>query len=80
MQQMSIILAELENSAYKLGKPRLEAVHMHTFRYWKGTMPCHFKPDILYVAESLGYKSIENTRSMTQLEKILFKNYQTIIP
>ncbi len=32
--------------AFKLGNPRLEAIHMHTFRYWKGTMLYHHKPDI----------------------------------
>jgi hypothetical protein len=47
---------------------------MHTFRYWKGTMLYHCKPDILYVAEFLGHKSIENTRLYIQLEKSLFKN------
>jgi integrase len=60
--------------AFKLGNPRLEAIHMHTFRYWKGTMLYHHKPDILYVAEFLGHKSIENTRLYIQLEKSLFKD------
>jgi integrase len=60
--------------AFKLGNPRLEAIHLHTFRYWKGTMLYHYKPDILYVAEFLGHKSIENTRLYIQLEKSLFKD------
>ena len=60
--------------AFKLGNPRLEAIHMHTFRYWKGTMLYHYKPDILYVAELLGHKCIENTRLYIQLEKSLFKD------
>ncbi len=60
--------------AFKLGNPRLKEIHMHTFRYWKGTMLYHYKPDILYVAEILGHKSIENTRLYIQLEKNLFKS------
>ncbi len=60
--------------AFKLGNPRLLAIHMHTFRYWKGTMLYHYKPDILFVAEFLGHRNIENTRLYIQLEKNLFKN------
>ena len=60
--------------AFKLGNPRLKEIHMHTMRYWKGTMLYHYKPDILYVAEFLGHKSIENTRLYIQLEKNLFKS------
>jgi integrase len=60
--------------AFKLGNPRLKAIHMHTLRYWKGTMLYHYKPDILFVAEFLGHKCIENTRLYIQLEKNLFKN------
>jgi integrase len=60
--------------AFKLGNPRLKEIHMHTLRYWKGTMLYHYKPDILYVAEFLGHKSIENTRLYIQLEKNLFKS------
>jgi integrase/predicted RNA-binding Zn-ribbon protein involved in translation (DUF1610 family) len=60
--------------AFKLANPRLSEIHMHTFRYWKGTMLYHYKPDILYVAEFLGHKSIENTRLYIQLEKNLFKS------
>jgi integrase len=60
--------------AFKLGNPRLKEIHMHTCRYWKGTMLYHYKPDILYVAEFLGHKNIENTRLYIQLEKNLFKN------
>ncbi len=60
--------------AFKLGNPRLNEIHMHTFRYWKGTMLYHYRPDILYVAEFLGHRNIENTRLYIQLEKSLFKN------
>ena len=60
--------------AFKLGNPRLKEIHMHTFRYWKGTTLYHYKPDILYVAEFLGHRNIENTRLYIQLEKSLFKS------
>jgi integrase len=60
--------------AFKLGNPRLKEIHMHTMRYWKGTMLYHYKPDILFVAEFLGHKNIENTRLYIQLEKNLFKS------
>jgi integrase len=63
-----------ERLAFKLGNPRLKGIHFHTLRYWKGTMLYHYKPDILYVAEFLGHKDIENTRLYIQLEKNLFKN------
>jgi len=43
-------------------------------KYWKGTILYHHKPDILYVAEFLGHKSIENTRLYIQLDKQLFQN------
>jgi integrase len=60
--------------AFKLGNPRLNGIHFHTLRYWKGTMMYHYKPDILLVAEFLGHVNIENTRLYIQLEKNLFKN------
>ena len=62
-----------KRSAFKLANPRLNEIHMHTLRYWKGTMLYHYKPDILVVAEFLGHKNIENTRLYIQLEKNLFK-------
>jgi len=60
--------------AFKLGNPRINEIHLHTFRHWKATMLYHYKPDLLVVAEFLGHKDIENTRLYVQLEKSLFKN------
>lgn len=37
-------------------------------------MLCHYTKDLLFVAEYLGHKDIENTRLHIQLEKSLFKN------
>lgn len=75
MNQLKNQLCRTRNRlAFKLGNPRLKEIHMHTLRYWKGTMLYHYKPDILFVAEFLGHKNIENTRLYIQLEKNLFKN------
>ena len=60
--------------AFKIGNPRLNDIHFHTMRHWKGTMMYHYKPDMLLVAEFLGHKDLENTRLYIQLEKSLFKN------
>lgn len=60
--------------AFKLGNPRINEIHLHTFRHWKATMLYHYKPDLLLVAEFLGHKDIDNTRLYVQLEKNLFKN------
>jgi integrase len=60
--------------AFKLGNPRLKEIHMHTCRYWKGTMLYHYTKDIMLIAEFLGHKSIENTRLYIQLDKKLFSN------
>ena len=60
--------------AYKLGNQRLKEIHFHTLRHWKATMLYHQTKDLLYVAEFLGHKNIENTRLYIQLEKNLFKN------
>ena len=60
--------------AHKLRNPRLKQIHFHTLRHWKATMLYHQTKDLLYVAEFLGHKNIENTRLYIQLEKNLFKN------
>ena len=60
--------------AHKLQNPRLKQIHFHTLRHWKATMLYHQTKDLLYVAEFLGHKNIENTRLYIQLEKNLFKN------
>ena len=60
--------------AFKLANPRLKEVHFHTLRHWKATMLYHYTKDILFVANYLGHKDIENTRLYIQLEANLFKN------
>jgi integrase len=59
--------------AQKIGNPRLMKIHFHTFRYWKGTMLYHTHPDMYYVMQRLGHKSIKNTLLYVQLEEALFQ-------
>jgi integrase len=53
--------------AYKLQNPRINSIHLHTFRHWNATMETHRTKDILHVMKSLGHKRIENTLLYTQL-------------
>jgi integrase len=53
--------------AQKLGNPRLNQIHCHTFRHWKATMEYHKTKDILHVMQLLGHRKIENTLKYTQL-------------
>jgi integrase len=73
-QLKNILCRTRKRLAYRMGNPRLEEIHMHTFRHWKATMLYHYKPDLLIVAEFLGHKDLENTRMYVSLEKNLFKN------
>jgi len=60
--------------AFKLGNPRLTAIHFHTMRHWKGTMEYHYTKDVLHVQQLLGHKNIDNTLIYIQLDKQLFQN------
>ena len=62
-----------KKTAYKIQNPRLIKIHVHTFRYWKGTMLYHETKDIYYVMQKLGHKSIKNTLLYIQLEEALFQ-------
>jgi integrase len=53
--------------AYKLQNPRINSIHLHTFRHWNATMEYHKTKDILHVMRRLGHKRIENTLIYTQL-------------
>lgn len=55
--------------ADKLNNPRLNRIHFHTLRHWKGTTEYHRTKDILYVKNLLGHKKIESTLLYTQLAK-----------
>jgi integrase len=62
-----------KRAVQKLGNQRLEKIHFHTFRYWKGTMLYHQTKDMYYVMQRLGHKNIKNTLLYVQLEEALFQ-------
>jgi integrase len=61
-----------KTTARKLNNPRLNQIHFHTFRHWKGTMEYHKTKDIVHVKTVLGHKSIESTMIYVNLEQALF--------
>jgi site-specific recombinase XerD len=58
----------------KLQNPKLNQIHLHTFRHWKATMEYNRTLNIKYVQQLLGHKKLENTDFYTQL--INFENAQ----
>jgi integrase len=58
--------------ATTLQNPRLNQIHIHTFRHWFATMLYHKTRNFLYVKQQLGHKRSENTEIYTHL--IDFKN------
>ena len=59
---------------YKLQKPHLKEIRLHTFRHWKATMHYHQTKEIVKVKELLGHRNINNTMIYVHLENSLFKN------
>lgn len=59
-------------TAKKLNNPRLNQIHFHTFRHYKGTMEYHRTKDIIHVKNILGHKDIESTMIYINLEQALF--------
>lgn len=51
----------------KLQNPRINYIHLHTFRHWKATMEYHKTKDILHVKQMLGHRNIQSTLLYTQL-------------
>ncbi len=47
--------------ARTLQNPRLNQIHFHTLRHFKGTMEYHKTRNILHVQQLLGHKKLENT-------------------
>jgi integrase len=47
--------------ASKLGNPRIQSIHFHTLRHWKGSTEYRKTKDIVYVCRLLGHKNIQNT-------------------
>ena len=63
--------------AYKLQNPRINSIHLHTFRHWNATMEYHKTKDILHVMKRLGHKRIENTLLYTQLVQFESDDYHS---
>jgi len=59
--------------AQKLQNPRIQQIHFHTFRYWRGTMLYHQLHSEYYVMQQLGHRKIENTLLYINLEQALFQ-------
>ena len=63
-----------QRTATKLSNPRLQKIHLHTFRHYKGTMEYHKTKDIIHVKTVLGHKDIESTMKYINLESAIFSN------
>jgi len=50
-----------------LQNPKLQQIHLHTFRHWKATMEYHRNKNIKCIQQLLGHKKLENTDFYTQL-------------
>ena len=65
--------------AFKLQNPRINSIHLHTFRHWHATMEYHRTKDILHVMKRLGHKRIENTLIYTQLVQFESDQYHSAV-
>ena len=65
--------------AFKLQNPRINSIHLHTFRHWHATMEYHKTKDILHVMKRLGHKRIENTLIYTQLIQFESDDYHSAV-
>src|SRR5467141_3235784 len=61
LERIRAIIAKSNNN------PRLNLIHLHSFRHWKATSTYHATKDILFVKQILGHRSIANTMRYTQL-------------
>jgi len=59
--------------AKKVNNPRLNKIHLHTFRHWKGTTEYYKTRDIYHVRNVLGHQNINNTLLYITLENALYK-------
>jgi len=65
--------------AFKLQNPRINSIHLHTFRHWHATMEYSKTKDILHVMKRLGHKRIENTLLYTQLVNFESDEYHSAV-
>ncbi|MDR2719326.1 MAG: tyrosine-type recombinase/integrase [Nitrososphaerota archaeon] len=59
---------------HRLQNPRLNEIHMHTFRHWKATTFYHQTQNIMKVQQLLGHKNLNCTLIYVTLENTLFQN------
>jgi len=59
--------------ATQTDNPRLNKIHFHTFRHWKGTTEYHKTRDIYHVRNVLGHRNINNTLLYITLENSLYQ-------
>jgi integrase len=59
--------------AQKLANLRLNQIHFHTFRHWKGTMEYHLTHDVVHVQTLLGHRDTKNTMLYINMENSMFK-------
>jgi len=65
--------------ANKLQNPRINSIHLHTFRHWHATMEYHKTKDILHVMRMLGHRRIDNTLIYTQLVQYESDEYHSAV-
>jgi integrase len=58
----SVLSTLRKRVANTLQNPRLNRIHLHSFRHWKGTMEYAKTKDLLWVTHVLGHKNIKNTQ------------------
>lgn len=64
------LLSLRKNTAKKLGNPRLNQIHLHTFRHWKGTIEQHKTGDIYHVKQILGHKTVKSTEVYIHIDQM----------
>jgi len=62
--------------AEKLGNPRVNGIHFHTFRHLKASREYHRTKDLVYVQRLLGHRSIATTLKYIQLQS--FENEEFV--
>jgi integrase len=58
--------------ARKVENPRLEKIHFHTLRHWKGTMEYHKTHDPDHVKRLLGHRNLQSTEIYINMEQAVF--------
>jgi integrase len=73
-RQKSLLGNYRKRTAEKLRNPRIKKISYHSCRHWKATKLYHQTKDILYVMKFLGHRSIKNTLTYIDLERLCYPN------